>query len=163
MSKESDIEPEYTRKSQTCLQYSLNGKYRLIYNRNTSMLFFALLGFGLGLFVGFLQEVVVPEWDILYPVDLWSIAHFITCFSLYLLLLYLIRQETVALFFAIIITTVFEPFEQIVIFGMLGNTSIIGAIGQEMIWNTVVDLVFNVAGILLAYFIFHRKPTCIIP
>jgi hypothetical protein len=130
--------------------FNFSTKHRLVYNKNTMLLFCALFLILLGALLGFIQEAYCGDWDVLYAIDIWSFAHLSFCAGLYCLFLFFTNKEKLSLTLCIILTTLFEPFEQLIMFRLWGMT-----LAEEFLPNTLMDIPFNLIGICLVYSFFH--------
>jgi hypothetical protein len=155
--KNSDTMLNTSTMPNTCLFMNFSGKHQLIYNRNMLLLSVSAITLLLGAYLGLTQEKYFPNWDMIYIADIWSIAHIFISFALYCFFLFLLKNDRNAVIVTFLLTLIYEPVEYY--FSLIWNTGILsflGEIGGEILNNSLMDIVFNAIGILIAFFIFRH-------
>lgn len=140
------------RTSNTCMKTIHIGKNTYTHNIQSELLIITLFSFFLAVSIGFFQETVNSKLDEIYGIDFWSIAHFMFGLGFFTLGLLLFKKNTISFIFAIIITSIWEIIEYI-----LGFLGFYESVFVEIISNQWMDIIFNISGILLGYYLYRNR------
>lgn len=107
--------------------------------------------------IGLIQELVNSELDELYPIDIWSIAHFVVFFGLTYVTLFQTQYKTtfkvIVVIFLFMLTVLYELFELFIssIFPFVHNFS------YEIPGNIIADIIIDLLAIVIVLLIYVVK------
>jgi len=122
------------------------GNMVMIYNNKTKVVLILLLSTITALAFALIQEGMFSYLDTLYPIDLWSIAHFFFGFGLFSVIYLVLRNRNLSLLICLGIYPLHEWSEWAL-------KPYYPQITEEIWTNILADLIIDVFGTLVAYFL----------
>lgn len=122
------------------------------YSKNKIFIKIGIFSIICALIIGGIQEIIEPNWSLNRACDLWSFAHFLSCFGICFIITYYLCNAKWGAIFTFILSVLFEPIEQLLLAKMFDFI-----VFEEGWFNSVADVFFNSMGIFLAYVILKEN------